>query len=474
MRLLTVFLALTLSVPPSLFAQEINIDVLTGDWKGDLQTGSIELPLVLHFKRDSSGQLISTLDSPLQNAYGIKADPPEAKGDRFTVMVPAVKGSLSFRIDTARQELEGIWRQGGLELPIILKRMMNEESVFSRPQMPKEPFPYLTREVTFKNEKADIMLAATLTLPDSLGRYPGVVLISGSGPQDRDESILGHKPFLVLADYLTRHGIAVLRYDDRGTGKSQGFFALANTFDLAEDAKAAHRYLQNHQNIRAGCTGIIGHSEGGMIAPIVSNTDSSVNFIISIAGPSIPGDSLLLLQTALIAEKSGRSPYFISLNRKLQRKIFGIIKEAQKRDEDLTALRIKVSKAMEALSPAEKDTLGLTPQVIVQQTQTIISPWMRTFIAYDPTVDLTKLRVPILSIYGEKDVQVPAPENSSRLESILQNKSHPDYRVLVFPDLNHLMQHAESGLPAEYGKIEETMAPEVLQTIKDWIILHCK
>jgi len=465
----TFFISMT-----SLFAQEEIPAALIGDWKGALQTGGIELPLVLHINRDSIGELNVTLDSPLQEAYGLTAEPPKSKEDSFIVMVPVVKGSLTFFMDTVREELQGIWKQGGAKLPIILKRQMGDETELRRPQMPKAPYPYVVKEVKFENEEAGITLAGTLTLPDTIGRFPGVVLVSGSGPQDRDEFILGHRPFLVLADYLTRHGIAVLRYDDRGTGESEGFFALATTLDLAKDAKAAHRFLQSQKNIRANCTGIIGHSEGGMIAPIVANEDSSVNFIVSVAGPAIPGDSLLLLQAALIAEKSGKSPYFIDLNRKVQRKIFRIVKNAQENGEDLTTIRIKVSKVMESLSPAEKDTLGLTPQAIVQQTQVIISPWMRTFLTYDPATDLQELLIPILAIYGEKDLQVPARINAQRLESILTKSALPDYQIIVFPDLNHLMQHAESGVPAEYGEIEETMAPVVMETIKNWIISHCK
>ncbi len=462
-------LALSAQNPPAI------PPALEGSWKGSLNTGSIELPLVVHIKKGKDGEMNALLDSPLQSAFGIDAGSVSTVGDSFLIIVKSIQGTLRFHFDSINDELQGTWLQASNRLPITLQRLPEgEQGMPDRPQEPDTPLPYLVKEVSFRNETAGISLSGTLTLPDSTGHFPAVVLVSGSGPQDRDESIFGHRPFYVLSDFLTRNGIAVLRYDDRGTGKSEGFYPPATTADLAEDARAAHAFLQQHPNVLKYCTGIVGHSEGGLIAPMLAGKDSTVDFIILIAAPSIRMDSLLILQSGLLSEKAGMSPELIALNRRLLQRVFSVLREAEDKGEDITFMRKAVDSVINELSRAEKDSLHLDDRSILRQIQFFISPWMRYVLTLDPEEVYSGLNVPTLAIYGEKDLQVPAAINARTLEDYLRESPLTDYRVLVFPGLNHLMQNAGSGLPAEYASIEETMAPAVMELISKWILLHCK
>jgi len=448
---------------------------LEGNWKGSLDVQGLELPLVIHIKRDTSDELAAELDSPLQNVFGLDAGHVEPTGDSFLIAVKSIRGSLLFHFDSEKDEWQGTWEQGSARLPITLHRLPeNEQGIPPRPQEPDTPLPYIVKEVTFRNETAGITLSGTLTLPDSSGHFPAVVLVSGSGPQDRDEGLLGHKPFYVLSDFLTRNGIAVLRYDDRGVGKSEGFYHIATTADFAEDARVAHAFLEQIPQVMKNCTGIVGHSEGGLIAALVANNDSTVDFIVMIAGPSIPMDSLIILQSRLINKKAGKSDDFIALNSSLQQQIFSILREAEERNDDLTSIRLAVDGAFKNLSQAEKDTLNLDEAAILQQIQFAISPWMRYILTLNPDDIFPKIKVPVLAIFGEKDLQVPPAENAKALREHMDKSPLPDYRIEIFPGLNHLMQNAKTGLPEEYSRIQETMAPKVMKLISDWILSHCK
>lgn len=464
-----VSIALAAQNPPPIPA------ALEGNWKGSLRAGNTELPLVIHIKKGKSGEMNALLDSPLQNAFGIDAGSVSTVGDSLRIYVKSIQGTLYFHFDSTNDKLQGTWQQGSARLPIVLQRLPEgEQGIPKRPQEPDTPLPYPVKEVTFRNEAAGISLSGTLTLPDTTGHFPAVVLVSGSGPQDRDESIFGHKPFYVLSDFLTRNGIAVLRYDDRGTGKSEGFYPLATTADLAEDARAAHSFLQQNPHVLKHCTGILGHSEGGIIAPMIAGKDTTVDFIILIAGPSIRIDSLLILQTALLSERTGNAPELIALNRRLLERIFSLVRDAEEKGEDITFMRKAVDSVINELSQAQKDSLHLDDQAILRQTQFFISPWMRYLLMLDPAEVFSALTVPTLAVYGEKDLQVPAAINARRLEDYLRQSPLTDYRIVVFPGLNHLMQNADSGLPDEYASIEESMAPAVMELVTKWILLHCK
>ena len=311
------------------------------------------------------------------------------------------------------------------------------------------------------------MLAGTLTLPDEAahgpGPYPAAVLVSGSGPQDRDETLFGHKPFAVLADALTRAGVAVLRYDDRGYGEGTGDHAAATTRDFAADALGAARFLSARNDVRA--VGVIGHSEGGLIAPLLaSENPDEVAFAVLLAGPAVRGDDVLRAQSAAMMRAAGQDDAAVAKNRAVQDALFDAVSEAAD-DADLDAKLAAVAEAMLRDVPAA-DREAARPNVEAQ-TRRMAAPWMRAFVALDPAPALRKLRRPTLAAFGGRDLQVTAEANVLPMTRALAG--NPAAAVVVFPNLNHLFQPAETGLPGEYGTIETTLDPRLLGTVTAWV-----
>ncbi|WP_457654050.1 alpha/beta hydrolase family protein [Rhodocaloribacter sp.] len=457
--------------PPLPPAPGPDVDV-AGDWLGTLAVGSVELRIVFHFTKADDGALHGTMDSPDQGAEGIPLGRIEGEGMKLRVEIPAVGGAYEGVIDADGARIEGTWSQGGQTFPLTLVPVREGEKIEKpkRPQEPERPLPYREEEVRFRNEDAGITLAGTLTLPEGEGPFPAAALISGSGPQDRDEALLGHRPFLVLSDYLTRHGIAVLRFDDRGVGASEGDFASATSADFATDVAAAVDFLEARSGIDAGKVGLIGHSEGGLIAPMVAAERPDVAFIVLMAGPGITGRRILELQSVLIARADGTDEDVIAWNSRVQKLIFDIVKTTP--DDEEAAARIR--KAWEAelgrLSDAEKQKYKVDEVDIEAQIRQVLSPWFRFFLTYDPAPALRKVRCPVLAINGEKDLQVPSKENLSAIEEALKAGGNTRYEVVEMPGLNHLFQPAETGAISEYAKIEVTIAPEALERITRWIL----
>jgi fermentation-respiration switch protein FrsA (DUF1100 family) len=298
------------------------------------------------------------------------------------------------------------------------------------------------------------------------------VLITGSGPQNRDEEILGHRPFLVLSDYLTRQGIAVLRFDDRGVGGSTGNSSEATTEDFAGDVLAGVEYLKNRTEIDPNHIGLIGHSEGGLIAPIVAVQSSDVAFIVMMAGPGLTGEEILYLQSDLIARAGGTNNETIARNEALMRSTFSVVKEEQDNTIAREEIRKLLNNEMANMSEEEKQHLGYSEANLDAQTQALLSPWMRFFLTYDPKPTLTKVKCPVLAINGEKDLQVPPEENLRAVENALKAGGNKDYTVKEMQGLNHLFQTAQTGSPTEYAKIEETISPAALEFIGNWILEH--
>ena len=354
--------------------------------------------------------------------------------------------------------IDGVWTQNGGSMPLVLKRGANAVAVETkRPQNPVKPYPYREEDVTYDNTAAHITLAATLTTPAGPGPFPAVLLITGSGPQDRDESLAGHRPFLVLADYLTRRGMAVLRVDDRGVAKSGGNFASATTADFATDAEAGVAYLRTRREVDAKKIGLIGHSEGGMIAPMVAARNTAVAFIVLMAGPGVPGEDILLAQNTLLAQAAGVPEEQITQNTALLKGVFEILKE--EKDEARLQTRLR-----------ERLTGTMPPEMISVQIRTLTSPWYRYFVAYDPAPALKRLTCPVLAINGERDMQVPPKLNLPAIRSALEASGNKNVEVTELPGLNHLFQTAKTGAPNEYAQIEETMSPVALDTIARWIL----
>ena len=444
------------------YSQEI-----TGQWNGLLKVQGTQLRLVFNISKTATGYT-STMDSPDQGAKDIPTSSTSYENSVLTIKIDNAKIEY---IGTVGKDntIIGNFSQAGQTFPMNLSHDEIEIIKAKRPQNPIEPYPYYSEEVTFKNKKAGVTLSGTLTLPKKEGVYPVVILISGSGPQNRDEELLGHKPFLVLSDYLTRNGIGVLRYDDRGTAASTGDFKTATTQDFATDAQAAIAFLMTKKGVNKKKIGLIGHSEGGIIAPMVAAKSKNVAFIVLLAGTGIPGDELLLLQQELIGLASGESEDNLQLGKKENTELFEIIKkstDATQLKKDLTIHMLASLKE----SPDAGKPEGVSDDDYVNYTiEQIASPWMVYFIKYDPSIILEKVKCPVLAINGSKDLQVPSKENLTAIQRALAKGGNQKVTTKELANLNHLFQECETGSPSEYAEIGQTFSPVALKTVLNWV-----
>ncbi|MDW8329819.1 MAG: alpha/beta fold hydrolase [Candidatus Bipolaricaulota bacterium] len=444
-------------------------------WQGALDVGGIKLRLVLKISKSPDGTLKATLDSVDQGAMNLPVDSIVIENKIMRLVMKSIGGSYEGTLSEDGSEVIGTWTQSGQSLPLAFKRATETAQVLElkRPQEPKKPYPYREEEVIFANPSAAIQLAGTLTLPKEKGPFPAVVLISGSGQQDRDETVFGHRPFLVLADHLTRQGIAVLRYDDRGVGKSTGDPTRATSADFATDALAAVRYLQTRKEIDPKKIGLIGHSEGGLIAPLVAvQAPGEIAFIVLLAGPGVTGEELLLLQQELILRALGINEGIIAQNRGIQQRVFAVVREQPDNVKAEQKLRALLLEELSKLSEEEQKALGISEAFIEAQIKQMLSPWFRYFLTYDPRPTLMKVRCPVLALNGEKDLQVPPSQNLPEIVKALEAGGHSDYTVVKLANLNHLFQTSATGSPSEYAQIEETFSPRALRVISSWIVQH--
>jgi uncharacterized protein len=439
---------------------------LAGVWQGIIKVQSIELRVVLHITAEGDGYK-ATLDSPDQGAKGIPVDRVALEGENVKLELKGIKASFEGKFADDGQTIQGKWTQAGT-LPLEFKRLEKEPD-FSRPQEPKKPYPYVEEEVTYKNEAANITLAGTLTYLVSEKPALAVLLISGSGPQDRNETVMGHKPFLVLADYLTRHGIVVLRVDDRGVGGSTGNTMTSTTADMAADALAGVAYLKSRKEVNGREIGLLGHSEGGLVAPLAASISDDVAFIVMLAGTGVTGEEILYRQAELIAKAQGAAAAALAASRRTQEHIIQAVKEsadaadAEKRVHEIADEELGKSAAGEAIDSAAKAAME-------SQLKLALSPWFRYFLTYDPQPALRKVKCPTLVLNGEKDLQVDPKQNLPPIEAALKDGGTSEFEVRELAGLNHLFQHCQTGSPTEYSKIDETFAPEALELIGDWIL----
>jgi uncharacterized protein len=461
-------LSLFLLLFTNIFSQENNFD-LKGTWLGKLVIPGNTLRIVFHISEEN-GQLKATLDSPDQGALGIPVSNITETNDSVVLEVASIGGVYSGKIEKDSNTINGTWQQGGANLPLVMKKTTKQIEMPPKPQEPKKPYPYKSEDIEVPNKQADITLAGALTLPDTGSNFTSVVLITGSGPQDRNETLIGQKPFLVLSDYLTRHGIAVLRCDDRGTGKSTGNFSTATTKDFVTDALAEVEYLKTRPEINPKKIGLIGHSEGGIIAPTAVVQSKDVAFIVLLAAPGIPGDSVVDLQTKIILEKYGASQDYINKSLYLSKRIHEIIKTESDSSKAVKLMNNAFDDYLNKLTDEEKKYPASSKSVFESQIKTLLSPWYRFFISYNPKPTLEKVKVPVLALNGSKDVQVPAKVDLKAIADALSAGGNHDFEIDELPNLNHLFQTADTGLPQEYGKLEETFAPVALKTISDWIL----
>ncbi len=338
-----------------------------------------------------------------------------------------------------------------------------------KPQTPKAPFDYTIEDVTFINKAADsIKLAGTLTVPKNIKNPAVAILINGSGAHDRDCNILGHKPFWVIADYLTNNGIAVLRFDERGTAKSEGDFSTATTYDLALDVEAGISFLKNRKDIDSNKIGLIGHSEGGAIAPIIASKNKDVAFIVLLAGPGVRGDKIMYTQNEKILNQRGYTKAFIDTQLELNTNFYKIVIE---KENDSISNTIKTYLDNYLAKNKDNKTVNfiLNDFAKKQFASVYSNPWFREFIRFDPKPYLEKTTCPVLALNGSKDVQVLPEYNLPEIKKHLETAKNKDITVKELEGLNHLFQTATTGAPSEYGKIEETFSPLVLQIIVNWI-----
>lgn len=437
---------------------------IEGDWIGTLAAGGTNLRLAFHVTRNPAGQLAGTMDSVDQGAMGLKIETVNVTGDvvRFELKAPAAAFEGKFSAD--RSQIDGAWIQGGASLPLVLKRGTAEAP--KRPQEPKRPYPYTNEQVTYQNKAAGITLAGTLTLPRGASPVPAVILITGSGPEDRDETVFGHKPFLILADHLTRNGLAVLRVDDRGVGGSSGKTSAGTSEDFAGDVQAGIDFLKARREVDPKRIGLIGHSEGGLIAPIVAVRSSDVAFIVLMAGPGLPGEDILYLQAAAIAKAGGATDAQVSANRALQEQIFRVVKEEQDPAATSARLRLLRDQILSGVPEAQK---AAASGMLDAQMSAVSTPWFRYFLSYDPRPALSKVKCPVLAIIGERDLQVPYERNLEAIDAALKAGGNGSVTLVRLPGLNHLFQTATTGSPSEYTSIEETMSLAALNAVTEWI-----
>jgi pimeloyl-ACP methyl ester carboxylesterase len=459
LALISTVLALALAAPA--FAEEA-----AGDWGGLLMG---QLHIIVHVKKDDKGQYSASLESPDQGAFVLPADAVTATPDHLAFAITKINGSYDGVWDDKKQAWVGTWTQGQA-MPLELKRLVDGKVVATEPKRPQEeaimagPRPYTVAEVAFDSSAAGVKLAGTFSVPEGQGPFPAVVLIAGSGPQTRVENVFGHKVFLVLADALNRAGIAVLRYDKRGIGQSTGDYANATTTDFTADAIAAVNWLKTRPEVDKAHVGVIGHSEGGLIAPTVAVSDPSVGFIVLMAGPGLPGDQILLLQQAAIARAAGQPEAAIANAEKMNKAAFDMIKSAQSLED---------AKTKAAAMAADLVASGQMTQAQADAAfARVTTPWFYEFIRSDPRPMLEKVKAPVLAINGALDMQVPPKEDLAAIREALKN--NPDTTVMELPGFNHIFQTATTGAPSEYERIEETLSPVALKIITDWIVAHSR
>lgn len=428
---------------------------LAGDWYGSIPTGGPALPIIIRIGPDGS----ATLDSPSQGAKGL-AMSASLNGAAVALTLKVAPASFSGQLAPDGKSIAGEWYQGGVNFKVTLNKDAPAAIVRPpRPQEPKPPFSYRQEEVSFLNPRSGLKLAGTLTLPEGPGPFPAVVLISGSGAQDRDGSIFDHKPFLLIADALTRQGVAVLRVDDRGVGGSACGRQSDTAADFATDVEAGVAFLRGRNDIAGDRVGLIGHSEGGAIAPIVAAKDPKIAFLVLLAAPGVDGASLLISQGEALEKAMGAPEAYREASRAARRTWYDIILS----EPDDAKAKAKLGAALDAQK---------VPANIRDQVLGLTQPWWRFTVAFRPERYLRDVKVPVLAMAGARDLQVPAAENLTAIKAALPAATEVTIREV--PDLNHLFQTSPTGLPNEYGRIEETFAPTALTMLVDWTVAHAK
>jgi len=453
-----------------IMARAQDADPLAGVWQGPVsgKPGTFQI----YFTIDKTGgeTYAAKVDIPAQNVRGIPVTAVRWNAPELFLDMSSYGITFQGRMDDGGGKITGRFKIGPEDLPLVLSRGGAVPEA-GRPQDPQKPYPYDEIEVSFPNPDAGITLSGTLTLPPGPGPFPAAVLVTGSGPQDRDSAIAGHRPFLVLADYLTRRGLAVLRCDDRGCGDSTGDFHEATTADFASDAMAAWKYLNGRPEIRAGAVGLIGHSEGADISAMAAAREKRIAFTVFLAGMGLPGAEIMLSQTEAMSRANGAGEEAIQKEKEYVRRQLRILREQADPAKGEAEMNRLAAEYLTGLTETEKKQLGVSADSLALDVKSLIPDyaWNRFLAGYDPDADLSKIRCPVLALNGDKDTQVPAEPNLGAIDRSLKKAGNTRVDIRRLPGLNHLFQTAKTGHPREYAKIEETLSPDVMKMIADWI-----
>lgn len=453
------FITLLLLISSGIFAQE----PIVGSWEGTLHIQNKALRIRFHIEASDS-LYHSRMDSPDQGAFDLPTTRTSFRDNKLEIIASGL--GLFYRGTLLQDTIEGTLNQGGMPLPLNLYRFV--KTAPDRPQTPQEPFPYAAEELLIPAGDGDRVLGATLTLPAGKGPFPAVMLIAGSGPNDRDETVFGHKPFLVIADHLTRQGFAVLRYDKRGVGKSTGNFSTSTIEDFANDARAVVNYLKQQEEIDPDRIGLLGHSEGGLVSAMLAAGNRDIAFAVLMAAPGTTGMEIVLDQNQISLTHQGVEPETIEELQKLNRETFGMLLEWKGTEEDRTALRDQLSRFWNKLPllvrmKVEKEAF------LRSQFNAMTMPGYLSFLRADPSLYLKEVTCPLLALNGEKDTQVPAVKNIRAITSALEIAGNKNVETRIYPGLNHLFQECITGLTDEYAKSEQTLAPVMLNEVGEWL-----
>ena len=440
-------------------------------WAGVMDAGIKKFEFQIRVFETYQGR-DAKLDSFSEGLLGLPIDLSQ-KDSAFNFELAMTKASYHGEFSDDRKSITGKWKQRGNELDLNFKQVelsKTRDPKAKRPQTPKAPFPYKSKLITFNNDKDSVKLAGTLTIPQGTGPFPAVILISGSGGQDRNETIFEHRPFWVIADRMTRAGIAVLRYDERGIGESTGTFATVNSMDLSHDIEAGIEFLKGRDEIDAARIGLIGHSEGGYLGPMVAARNKSVAFLVSMAGSGVTGKEIIRSQSRLMLGSLGQPKKEIDYAVNLSMKMIEVVEANKAADRETLVKKMeqRLEQYVAENEPSEefKNTIGSQKAAYA----TYANPWFRFFLTHDPRLDLRKVKVPVLAFCGSKDLQVDADLNLPEIEKALKEAGNQDFTIMKVEGLNHLFQKTETGRVSEYAHLEETFNEDLLETMVQWVV----